>query len=225
MFSKMRDDPPQLWRAGGPSLGARRHPLLMVGTDPVEVERLLLGGDLFCPSCSGVLRPWGHARWRSSRQEHSQVRHRPRRAGCSACGRTHVLLSCAGLSRRADAVSVIGSALLAKAAGAGHRPIATLLGRSPSTVRGWLRRFGALAEDVRVLFTVLLDALDPSAGPLALTGSGFADAVEALGRAAAAAVVRLSPVSPWEFASRASGGLLLGPRVVAGDVGSVSNTS
>ena len=119
--------------------------------------------------------------------------------------------------------------MLAKAAGAGHRPIATLLGRSPSTVRGWLRRFGALAEDVRVLFTVLLHALDPSAGPLALTGSGFADAVEALGRAAAAAVARLSPIPPWEFASRATGGLLLAPPALSDSTGwvmcTVSNTS
>jgi len=39
------------------------------------------------------------------------------------------LLSTAWLLRRADAVSVIGSALLAKAAGAGHRLIAAALGR------------------------------------------------------------------------------------------------
>src|SRR5206468_2953908 len=96
-------------------------PMLMVGTDPVEVERLLLGGELLCPSCSGALRPWGHARWRSSRRERDIVRHRPRRATCSGCAKTHVLLPATWLSRRADAISVIGAALLAKAAGAGHR--------------------------------------------------------------------------------------------------------
>jgi len=184
----------------------------MVGTDPVEVERLLLSGELACPSCAGVMRPWGHARWRSSRQERGSVRHRPRRASCAACAKTHVLLPARWLSRRADSVAVIGSALLAKATGVGHRPIAAGLGRPASTVRGWLRRFEARAEDVRVLFTRLLVALDPEAGPLLPRGSVFADAVEALGRAGSAAVRRLAPGSPWEFASRAGAGLMLAPR-------------
>ena len=185
--------------------------MLIVGSDPLEVERCLLAGELACPFCQGVLRPWGYARWRSSRREEDSVRHRPRRAVCSACARTQVLLAARWLSRRADAFSVIGSALLAKAGGAGHRPIAAALGRPVSTVRGWLRRFGARAEEVRVLFTGLLHALDPEAGPLLARASVFADAVEAPGRAASAAVLRLSPGSPWEFASRATGGLLLAP--------------
>jgi len=191
--------------------------MLIVDTDPLKVERLLLDGDLLCRPCGGVLRPWGHGRWRSSRAEHDEVRHRPRRAACSACPRTHVLVSATWLLRRADAACVIGAALLAKAGGAGHRPIAVTLGRPVSTVRGWLRRFAVRAEDVRVLFTGLLHALDPEAGPLRPRESVFADAVEALGRAAAAAVVRLSPGSPWEFASRASGGLLLAPLIASGE--------
>jgi transposase-like protein len=189
------------------------HPMLMVDTDPVVVERSLLTGGLCCPSCGGVLRPWGHARWRVSRREQGTVRHRPRRAGCTSCGKTHVLLPAAWLSRRGDAVSVIGAALLAKATGLGHRRIAAVLGCPASTVRGWLRRFGARAEDVRVLFTQLLHSLDPMAGPLLPRDSVFADALEALGRAGAAGVRRLSPRPPWEFASWASGGLLLAPGV------------
>lgn len=43
------------------------------------------------------------------------------RASCTGCAKTHVLLPAAWLSRRGDAVSVVGSALLAKAAGTGHR--------------------------------------------------------------------------------------------------------
>ena len=54
--------------------------MLMVDTDSVVVERLLLTGELGCPSCGGVLRPWGHARWRVCRREQDTVRHRPRRA-------------------------------------------------------------------------------------------------------------------------------------------------
>ena len=196
------------------------HPMLMVDTDSVVVERLLLTGGLACPSCGDVLRPWGHARWRASRREQGAVRHRPRRASCRGCAKTHVLLPAAWLSRRADAVSVIGAALLAKAAGSGHRPIAEALGCPASTVRGWLRRFGGRAEDVRVLFTRLLHSLDPMAGPILPRDCVFADALEALGRAAAAGVRRLSPRPPWEFASWASGGLLL-----AAPGGQVSNTS
>jgi len=79
-------------------------------------------------------------------------------------------------------------------------------------VRGWLRR-GARAEQVRVLFTRLLHSLDPQAGPPLPRESVFADALEALGRAGAAGVRRLSPRPPWEFASWASAGLLLAPPV------------
>jgi hypothetical protein len=134
-----------------------------------------------------------------------------------------VLLPASGLWRRADEVSVIGSALLAKAAGAGHRVIAAALGRPASTVRGWLRRFTARTEAVRVLFTGLLHALDPQAAPVPPAGSGFTDALEALGRAGSAAVRRLGAASPWEFAATASGGHLLAPP--ASSARAVSNTS
>lgn len=187
--------------------------MLMVDTGAPVVERLLLAGQLICPRCGGVLRPWGHARWRVSRREAGTVRHRPRRARCKGCATTHVLLSAVWFSRRADSGSVIGSALLAKAAGAGHRSIAAALGLPACTVRGWLRRFGARAEEVRVFFTRLLHSLDPQADPLLARDSVFADALEALGRAGAAGVRRLSPRPPWEFASWASAGLLLAPAV------------
>jgi hypothetical protein len=204
--------------------------MFMVDNDAVVVEARLLMGGLACPSCAGVLRPWGHARWRSSRREEGTVRHRPRRASCTGCAKTHVLLAAAWFSRRGDGVSVIGSALLAKAAGLGHRRIAAVLGRPACTVRGWLRRFSARAEDVRGWFTRLLHRLDPQAGPLMPRGSVFADALEALGRAAAAGVRRLGPRPPWEFASWATGGLLLGPPVKSGIaagavLGPVGNTS
>jgi hypothetical protein len=136
-----------------------------------------------------------------------------------------VLLPATWLPRRADAVTVIGAALLAKAAGVGHRPIATALDRPTSTVRGWLRRFAARAEEIRVWFTRLLHLLDPEAAPLPVTDSGVCDAVEAMGAAASAAVVRLSPGCPWQFAARASRGRLLAASSSLGGQGRVSNTS
>jgi hypothetical protein len=115
------------------------------------------------------------------------------------------------LARRADGVAVIGTALLAKAEGLGHRTIAAGVGRPASTVRGWLRRFGRRAQALRVLFTGLLHALDRAAGSLLSTGSGVCDALAAVGAAAAAAVRLFGPRGPWQFAAAASGGLLLGP--------------
>lgn len=139
------------------------------------------------------------------------MRHQPRRSRCSGCGRTHVLLAASMLLRRADGVAVIGAALVARAAGAGHRTIAASGGRPAGTVRGWLRRFGRRAEQLRVLFTGLLHALDPAAGSLLPTGSAWSDALAAVGAAAAAAVRLFGPRCPWQFAAAASGGLLLAP--------------
>lgn len=190
--------------------------MLMVGTDPVEVERSLSEGELCCPGCKGVLVPWGHARSRSLRGPAATVRLRPRRARCASCGATHVLLAQVWLLRRADAAVVIGAALEARASGVGYRPIAKALGLPACTVRGWLRRFGANAEAVRSRFTRVLHALDPLAAPLVPTSSLFADAVEAIGRAGAVVVVRSAPVSPWSFASRASAGSLLSPALARG---------
>lgn len=182
----------------------------MVGTDPLEVDRLLAGGGLRCPGCAGQLRPWGYARSRGVRGEDAVVTMRPRRSSCSGCRRTHVLLPASMLVRRADAVVVIGAALVAKAARVGHRRIAVVLGRPAGTVRGWLRRFTGRAESVRVLFTGLLHALDPAV-TAAPTGSVFGDALNVLGLAAAAAARLFGPRPAWQFAASATGGLLLGP--------------
>ena len=73
----------------------------------------------------------------------------------------------------------------------------------------------ARAESLRVLFTGLLHALDASAAEVGVTGSVFADALEVLGLAAAAAARLLGPRPAWQFASAATGGLLLGPALAA----------
>lgn len=164
---------------------------------------------LKCPACQGVLTFWGYARERAVRGLAERLR--PRRARCPGCSRTHVLLPVSVLVRRADCVDVIGAALVAKAAGQGFRPIAAAFGVAESTVRGWFRRFTARALGWRERFTVLLVALDPDPAVVTSRGSDFADAVEVIGLAAAASVRRFGPRRPWQFASAASGGLLLGP--------------
>lgn len=183
----------------------------MVGSDPLEVDRLLREGLLRCPGCEGALRPWGWARSRGVRDVVEVVVVRPRRSLCARCACTHVLLPELVLARRADTAAVIGEALTAKATGRGHRWIARKLDRPVSTVRAWLRRFAAHAENIRVLFTGLLFVLDPEADGARPAGSLFADAVEVIGLAAAAAVRMFGPRPAWQFASSASSGLLLGP--------------
>jgi transposase-like protein len=186
--------------------------VLIVGNDPAAVETDLLAGRLECPACANVLHPWGHARKRILHRLETKEWLRPRRGICAGCGATHVLLPEDTLARRRDAVEVIGAALTAKAAGSGHRSVAAELGREPSKVRRWFRRFASMAEEIRAHFTRWAHALDPVLGPVAPTGSAFADAVEAIGRAAMAAVRRLGPRPSWPLASVLSGGGLLATR-------------
>jgi hypothetical protein len=207
-----------LWKRNGPprslagregrSLVLMEAPVVMVGTDVLEVERRLRAGELGCP-CGGGLAPWGHARERGVRGVGVL---RPRRARCGDCRVTHVLLAVSCLPGRADAVVVIGAALRLKAMGRGHRLIAARLGRVGSTVRGWLRAFTRNAEAVRSWFTALLVQLDPLAGPLPSHPTVFADAVEVVGLCAAAARRRLGvvgAVSPWQLAAAVTSGCLL----------------
>jgi hypothetical protein len=127
-----------------------------------------------------------------------------------------VLLPVFVLVRRADVAAVIGMALVLAAAGAGFRTVAARVGVAEGTVRGWLRRFRVRAEGWRVVFTRAVAALDPVLGPITARGSVLADAVEVMGLAAAAWVRRFGPRPPWEFVSKVSGGVLLGP-IRAGD--------
>jgi hypothetical protein len=156
------------------------------------------------------LRPWGFARWRVLREGAVLRRVRPRRSRCRFCRVTHVLLPCLMLLRRRDCVEVVGAALAGKAAGLGHRPLAACLRVPEETVRGWLRRFAELAQPIRVFFTGLAYALDPSLSPIEPRASPFADALAAIATAAAAAGRRFGALPVWQFAALASGGRLLG---------------
>jgi len=186
--------------------------VLIVGVDPAVVEADLVAGRLVCPDCEASVRRWGWGRERELRSRAGARRFRPRRSICGGCAATHVLLPEDSLARRRDAVADIGDALVAKAAGSGHRPIAARLGVPAATVRGWLRRFGAMAERIREHFTRWAVALDPLLGPVNPAGSTFGDAVGAIGVAAAAAVRRWGPRPPWSVASWLTGGGLLTTR-------------
>lgn len=183
--------------------------MLIVGIEEAAVEADLAGGRLNCPICESVLRRWGYGIERDVRLLATTEARRFRRSICRDCGCTHVLIPEDTLVRRRDAVEVIGAALIAKAQGAGHRTIALDLGRRPSTVRGWLRRFAAMASAIREHFCRWAHALDPSHDRLAVGGSSFSDAVEAVGVLGIVAVRRFGPRPPWSLASVVTAGALL----------------
>lgn len=183
--------------------------MLIVCAEQARVEADLVGGALSCPSCRGVLGPWGYARRRVLRCSSGDRWLRPRRARCRGCAGTHVLLADVALVRRRDEVSVIGWAIEAKVAGVGHRSIAGRLGVPKDTVRGWLRRFACRADQVRAHFTRWAVALEVELGPVLPAGNGVADALEAIAVAARAWVLRFGPGEVWRIASWLSGGALL----------------
>ena len=135
--------------------------MLTVSHDSVVVELDLRVGRVVCPDCGGRLRPWGWARDRVIREglgtDWAGRRLRPRRSRCTVCQGTHVLLEVRLAVRRADTAEMIAAAIEAKTAlGWGHRKIAAGCGRPVSTVRGWLRAFGASAASIGDRFTGLL---------------------------------------------------------------------
>ena len=113
---------------------------------------------------------------------------------------------------------MIGQALEAKAAGAGHRVIAEVLGRPASTVRGWLRALASRAEQVRSVFTALAVSLVTDPPLPAAAGSPVGDAVAAIAAAASAAAqfLMVGEVARWQLAAAATCGMLLAPGWVAG---------
>lgn len=184
--------------------------MLMVGDESSLVESELAAGGLACPSCEGVLRRWGFARERPLALAGGALRVlRPRRAICSDCGGTHVLLPDVCLVRRRDEVAVIGEALRLAAGGMGYRLIARRLGVLEDRVRGWVRRLRARAAAIRAHFLVWAVALDPVLGRVESAGGPVADAVEAIGVAVRAWQQRFGAGPVWRVAARLSGGGLL----------------
>lgn len=201
---------------------------MTVGVDRSAVETALRGGELGCPSlgCGGRLAPWGWARARSVRGAPGRLR--PRRAVCTGCGGTHVLLPASVLLRRADAVTVIGAALLARAGGWGHRRVAALVDRPASTVRGWSRRIGQVADRVLAVLAAVAAELGTEFVAPAPTGDRVGAVVELVGALARAAGRRLGgSCEPWRLAAVVCGGRLLAPTGpdLAPGVGAVGNTS
>jgi len=123
-----------------------------------------------------------------------------------------VLLPASVLLRRADAVTVIGTALLAKASGAGHRRVAVMLNLPSSTVRGWLRRIVSVADRVLAVLAAAAAQLGSEFTVPASTVDPVVAVVELLGTLSAAVARRLgSSCSPWRLAAVLTGARLLAP--------------
>jgi len=127
------------------------------------------------------------------------------------------LLPVTVLLRRAYAVGVIGAAIEARAAGAGHRPVGQRLEVPAATVRGWLRRLAGRLEAFRVLLLQITVRAGVDVAVPAATGCRWRDLLAALDTAAAAVTGRfgpvgvLGPVTAWQVAVGCSGGRLLAP--------------
>lgn len=181
--------------------------MVTVEVDPVHVEFRLGAGQIGCPCCvEGTLGGWGHARSRRVVGVADPVR--PRRARCRSCLVTHVLLPVTLLLRRAYAAELVWAALVGKAAGSGHRRIGECLSIPATTVRGWLRVFGARLHAVWAWF---IDVAVPDA-------TGRWDGALVAVRTAAAAIRSrfggvsvFGPVTPARVAVACSGGRLLAP--------------
>ena len=195
---------------------------MIVVRDDELAERALDTGQLRChhAGCAGTLRRDGHARQRRARSRDGQDRVlRPRRVACRRCARVQVLLPAWCVPRRADDAETIGVAPLHAAQGRGHRPIAAMLGRPLSTVRGWLRaaRSNAVrAERHAYLKRRLMEHVDPYRGPLPHAATLLGYAVDAVGAAAAAARRHFGndgghEVSPWALLVLLGGARLLAP--------------
>ena len=127
---------------------------VMVVASPERAEEILLAGDMPCPRCQGVLRPFGTGRTRTVRGVGADtVTVTPRRARCADCRVTQILLPTELMVRRADSTEAIGNALVAKAGGAGfgkhRRPVRAARVDRPPMVAGRPRAARAVAVPAR----------------------------------------------------------------------------
>lgn len=190
--------------------------LMLLCLDPSAAAAGLAAGELACPrsSCEGRLGPWGHARSRWVRIAPGRSEsHRPRRARCRSCGRTHVLLWARTHPRRVDAVESVGAALLASVSGLSDRAVAERLALPATTVRDWLRRARVNADAVQAEATAAIYALDASVARIEPVGSALGDMLTTIGIAASAARRRFGPIAPtWQLATMITGAGILAAR-------------
>ena len=180
--------------------------------DPAAARQALRCGRMRCPDCAAPVRPWGRARIRTVRDRDGRRRTAcPDRVRCTGCGGTHVVLDAGLLPHRGYTVGLVGQALLAAAAGAGHRRIAVELAIPEGTVRGWLRRIRATAAQLHQVAVQTIVLLDQDALPDTARADPLALVLDALGAAASAFGRRFArhDADPWARINLLTRGRLL----------------
>src|SRR6476619_7368684 len=90
---------------------------VIVMVSPPRAEQTLLGGDMPCPRCRGVMRQFGTGRPRTVRGVGAHtVTVTPRPARCGECSATQILFPTELVVRRADSTEAIGAALVCQGA-------------------------------------------------------------------------------------------------------------
>lgn len=181
--------------------------------DAEAARKAVAAGALRCPGCGGSLRRWGHARARTVVTSADVVTVRPDRTRCTRCGTTHVVLAGGLVARRQYSIGVIGSAVAAASAGAGHRRISRRLGIPVDTVRSWLRRARTNAAAARQFATRVVVAINQDLLPQHAARERLGDALAALAAAVLAIRERfpVADVSPWQIINAFTHGQLFKP--------------
>jgi hypothetical protein len=182
--------------------------------DAVAARRALAAGRLSCPSCGGVLRPWGHTRDRQVAEPTGTVTVRLDRARCRSCRATHVVLPADLVAGRSYPLRVIGAALVAASAGAGAGTVAAQLAVPAGTVRSWLRRSRANAEQLYRFGVQTVVALNQDLLPTTPHATTLGNTLNVLAAAALATIRRFIPDQPanlWPMINMLTRGQLLAP--------------
>jgi hypothetical protein len=171
---------------------------MIFAVDVQEVGRMLREGRLSCPGCGGQLRVWTTARPRAvAVADGSLAELVPDRGRCRSCGATHVVLPAWYVPRRAYAVEVVGSVLLAGAQGESRRRIAARLRLPVGTVASSLTAARKAATSlVSQAYAVAGPAVRAYRSAAQWLGTNLAEAVDALGDAARELATAITAARP-----------------------------
>jgi transposase-like protein len=182
--------------------------------DARAARQALAAGRLACPTCGGMLRPWGRTGERTVIEATGAIAVRLDRARCRSCRATHVVLPATLIPRRSYPLGRIATALAAAGLGAGSRSVAARLDVPVGTVRSWLRRARDNADQLYRFGVQTVVALNPDLLPTTPRPTQLGDALTALGAAAAAAIQRFTldhQRNLWPVINMLTRGRLLAP--------------
>lgn len=191
-------------------------PVAIVWPCPLSVDEYVAAGrDVEvpcpdCPGCAGATTRWSGYR-RFVRSDGLARAIFVPRVRCVPCKRTDAVLPAFVVAGRLDVAESIGAAVAEAAVGPGGvRPAATRLCVPHTTARGWVRRFGARAQELAVAFAALAVEFGAQVALGPVSGAARR-AVEAISAAfeAACSLPGWSALGRWRFASAVSGGRLL----------------